>query len=86
MRRHLAVDDDDGHGAMGDSIDDNCDSAMNINNDGDGATDDDIDDNDCVGQATMMKLISTARRRMTLTTTIVTARWMATTTTTKTMA
>ncbi len=48
MRRHLAVVDDDGHGAMGDgamgdgamgdSIDDNCDSATNINNDGNGAT------------------------------------------------
>ena len=38
MRRHLAVVDNDGDGTMGDSIDDNCDSATNINNDGDGAT------------------------------------------------
>jgi len=50
MRRRLAVDDDDGDGATGDSIDDNCNSATNVNNDGDGATDDDINDNDCDGQ------------------------------------
>ncbi len=50
MRRRLAVVDDDGDGAMGDSIDDNYDSATNINNDGNGTTDDDIDNNDCVGQ------------------------------------
>ena len=47
MRRRLAVVDDDGNGATGDSIDDNCNSVTNVNNDGDGATDDDIDDNDC---------------------------------------
>ena len=50
MRRHLAVVNDDGDGAMGDSIDNNCNSATNISNDGDGAMDDDINDNDCVGQ------------------------------------
>jgi hypothetical protein len=38
MCRHLAIVDNDGDGAMGDSIDDNCDSATNINNDGDGGT------------------------------------------------
>ncbi len=48
MCRRLAVVDDDGDSATGDSIDDNCDSVTNVvNNDGDGATDDDIDDNDC---------------------------------------
>jgi hypothetical protein len=50
MHRHLAVVDDDGNSATGDSVNDNCDSAKNVNNDGDGATDDDIDDNDCDGQ------------------------------------
>ena len=34
MRRRLAVVDDDGDGATGDSIDDNCDSVTNVNNDG----------------------------------------------------
>ncbi len=50
MRRCLAVVDDDDDGATGDSIEDNCDSATNVNNDGDGATDDDIDNNNCDGQ------------------------------------
>ena len=38
MRRHLVVVDDDGDGATGGSINNNCDSASNVNNDGDGAT------------------------------------------------
>ena len=46
MHRPLAIDNDDGDGVTGDSIDDNCNSATNVNNDGDGATDDDINDND----------------------------------------
>ena len=50
MRRRLAIVDNDGNGATGDSIDNNCDSAMNVNNDGNGTTDDDIDENDCDGQ------------------------------------
>ena len=50
MRRRLAIVDDDGNGATGDIIDNNCDSAMNVNNDGNGVTDDDIDENDCDGQ------------------------------------
>ena len=50
MRRRLAVVDDDGNGATGNSIDNNCDSATNINNDGDGTVDDDINDNDCDGK------------------------------------
>ena len=50
MRRRLAVVDEEIGGATGDSIDDNCDSAMSVKNDGDGATDDDINDNDCDGQ------------------------------------
>ena len=51
MHRHLTVVNDDGNGASGNSIVDNCDSATNVNNDGNGATDDDIDDtNDCDGQ------------------------------------
>jgi len=33
MRRRLAVVDDDGDGATGDSIDDNCDSATIVNTD-----------------------------------------------------
>jgi hypothetical protein len=45
--RRLAVVHDDGDGATGDSIDDYCDSATNVNNDGDGVTDDEIDDDDC---------------------------------------
>jgi len=36
MCRHLAVVDDDGGGVTGNSINNNCDSAMNVNNDGDG--------------------------------------------------
>ncbi len=48
--RCLAVVNDDGDGATGDSIDDNYGSVMNVNNDGDGTTDDDIDNNDCDGQ------------------------------------
>jgi hypothetical protein len=47
MRRRLAIVDNDGDGATGNSINDNCDSALNVNNDGDGARDDNIDDNDC---------------------------------------
>ncbi len=47
MCRCLAVVDDDGNGATGDSIGDNCNSVTKVNNDGDGTTDDDIDDNDC---------------------------------------
>jgi len=50
MRRRLAVVDNDGDNATGDSINNNCDGALNVNNDGDGATDDDIDDNNCNGQ------------------------------------
>ncbi len=50
MHRHLTVVNDDGNGATGNSIVDNCDSAMNVNNDGNGATDDDINDNGCDGQ------------------------------------
>ncbi len=50
MRRHLAVVDDDGDGATDDSIDNNCDSATNINNDSNSATDDYIDNNNCDGQ------------------------------------
>ncbi len=50
MSRRLAVVNDDGEGTTGDSIDDNCDSALNVNNDGDGRTDDNIDKNDCDGQ------------------------------------
>jgi hypothetical protein len=50
MRRLFAGVDDDGDGATGDSIDDNCDSVTNINNDDNGATDDDINDNNCDGQ------------------------------------
>ena len=50
MRRRLAVVDDVGDGATGNSIDNNCDSATNVNNDGDGTRDDGIDDNDCDGQ------------------------------------
>ena len=46
MHRHLAVG-DDGNGAMDNSIDDNCDSATNVNNDGNGTTDDNINNNDC---------------------------------------
>ena len=48
MRRRLAVVNDDGNGATGDSIEDNCDSATNINNndDYDGAMDDYDDGND----------------------------------------
>ena len=33
MHRRLAVVDDDGDGTTGDRIDDNCDSAMNVNTD-----------------------------------------------------
>ena len=57
MRRRLAVVDNDGDGATGDSIDDNCNSATNVNNDGDGTrmttstimimTDNGYEDNDC---------------------------------------
>ncbi len=50
VRRRLAVVNDDGNGATGDSINDNCDSATNVNNDTDGAKDDDIDDTNCDGQ------------------------------------
>jgi hypothetical protein len=46
MHRRLAIV-DDGDGATGNSINNNCDSATNVKNNGDGATDDDIDDNDC---------------------------------------
>ena len=46
MHRRLAIV-DNGDGATGDSINNNCDSATNVKNNGDGATDDDIDDNDC---------------------------------------
>ena len=49
MHRHLAVV-DDSDGATGNRINDNCDSAMNVNNDGDGATDDGVNNNDCDGQ------------------------------------
>ena len=35
MRRRLAVVDNDGDGATGDSIMDNCDSTTNVNNDDD---------------------------------------------------
>ena len=55
MRRRLAIVDDDGDGMTGDSIDDNCDSATNVNtdnsfgdNDGDDATGNDDDDDDDV--------------------------------------
>ena len=50
MRRCLAVVLDDGDSAAGNSIDNNCNSATNVNNDGNGVTDDDIDDNNCNGQ------------------------------------
>ena len=50
MHRHLTVVNDDGNGATGNSIVDNCDSATNVNNDGNGATDDYINDNDWDGQ------------------------------------
>ena len=48
MRMRLAVVDDDGGGAMGDSIKDNCDSATNVNNNNyyDGEMDDYDDGND----------------------------------------
>jgi hypothetical protein len=49
MHRRLAIVYDDGDGVTGNSINDNCDSATNINNDGNDATDDDIDNNDCNG-------------------------------------
>ena len=49
MHRQLAIV-NDGDGVTGNSIDDNCDSAMNVNNDGDGATDDAINNNNCNGQ------------------------------------
>ncbi len=41
-RRRLAVVDDDGNGALGDILEDNCDSATNVNNndDYDGERDD----------------------------------------------
>jgi hypothetical protein len=50
MRRRLAIVVDDGDGTTGNSINNNCDSATNINNDGDGTADDDINDNDCDGK------------------------------------
>jgi len=57
MRRHLAVVDDDGNGATGDSIEDNCDSVTNVNNDDDydGEMDDydDGNDGDADGNGTM---------------------------------
>ena len=49
MHRRFAIV-DDGDSVTGDSANDNCNSAKNVNNDGDGVTDDDIDDNDCDGQ------------------------------------
>ena len=49
MHRQLAIV-NDGDGTTGNSIDDNCDSAMNVNNDGYGATDDNINNNNCDGQ------------------------------------
>ncbi len=50
MRRRLAVANDGGNSSMGDNINDNCNSATNVNNDDNGAGDDDIDNVDCDGQ------------------------------------
>jgi len=58
------TDDDDGDGATGDKVDNNCDGAMDDNVD-----DDDVDDNDEGATTTTT----------TTTTTMVTARWATTT-------
>jgi len=50
MRMRLAIVGNDGTGATGDSINDNCNSATIVNNDDNSATDDKIDDSDCDGQ------------------------------------
>ncbi len=49
MHRRLAIVHYDGDGATGDSINDNYNSATNVNNDGNGAADDDINDDNCDG-------------------------------------